>query len=621
MAEGDVRSTSSTDALPVAPSMGPGLAAVDFPRRSVTVNRRDLLISLLAIVIGVLGGLVAKALFVLIGLITNVSFYGRWSTSFAAPQGNHLGVWVIGVPVAGGIIVGLMARFGAKGIRGHGIPEAMEQVLFNESRVRPRLVWLKPISSAFAIGTGGPFGAEGPIIATGAALGSVVGQLLRTTADERKVLLSAGAAAGMAATFMSPVSAVLLSVELLLFEYRPRSLIPTSLASVAATSVRIAFEGASPIFPMPHIAEPGAAALATYVLIGALVGVVAVGASKVVYWVEDVFGKTGVHWMWWPALGAIPVGVIGYFAPETLGVGYSNITGILSGSYLIPTLLSLSLLKFASWSVALGSNTAGGTLAPLFTIGGACGAILGIGAAALFPAAGIDPRIAALVGMASIFAGAARALMASAVFAFEATLQPLGLLPVLGGCAAAYLVASRLSATTIMTEKLARRGAHVVSDYVADYLEGVRSRHAMTRPVTVLRAEQTLGDVRAWLASKTPEARYQGFPIVDVDGHLCGVLTRLELLESEAPEDARVATLIQRAPVFVYEDTALRSAADLMAEARVGRLPVLSRATGEVAGILSRSDILDAHRERLREAQVPTVELHLGHHHDKAASA
>jgi H+/Cl- antiporter ClcA len=349
-----------------------------------------------------------------------------------------------------------MARYGSPAIRGHGIPEAMEQVLSNESRIKPRLIFLKPISAAIAIGTGGPFGAEGPIIATGGALGSVAGQLMRITADERKTLLAAGAAAGMAATFGSPVSAVLLAIELLLFEYRARSLVPVSLAAATATGVRMAFSGSAPVFPMPNLGQPSGSALVTYIVIGAIIGILSVFVTRAVYAVEDGFEKIPVHWMWWPAIGAVAVGVIGWIAPRTLGVGYDNIEKIIAGNIVGSALLVLVVLKFISWAIALGSGTSGGTLAPLFTIGGGLGSAIGAVIIAVAPSLGVDIRIAALVGMAAIFAGASRALLASVVFAFETTRQPMGLLPLLAGCSAAYLASLLLMRNTIMTEKLAR---------------------------------------------------------------------------------------------------------------------------------------------------------------------
>ncbi|WNG61537.1 chloride channel protein [Archangium gephyra] len=596
--------TGDRESLPVAPSMGPTLE--NEPRGPLSaqpVDKRLVLISGLCILLAVAAGLVAQVLGRLIAFITNLAFFGRLSLQEVSPADNTLGPWVIVIPVLGALVVGVMARYGSKAIRGHGIPEAMEQVLLNRSRIPPRITFLKPVSAAVSIGTGGPFGAEGPIIATGGALGSLLGQVLKVTADERKVLLAAGAGAGMAATFGAPVSAVLLAIELLLFEFRPRSVIPVALATCTATAVRMAFVGGAPAFAMPDVAAPGGSALAFYIGMGAFIGVASVVATRLVYRIEDAFEKLPLHWMWWPALGAIAVGVVGWFEPRTLGVGYSNIEDIISGRFVGTAALVFCLLKFTSWSIALGSGTSGGTLAPLFTIGGGLGSALGALAVWLVPGLGVDVRIAALVGMAAIFAGASRALLTSVVFAFETTRQPMGLLPLLGGCAAAYLVSSLLMRHSIMTEKLARRGARVPMEYAADVLANTLVAAHGLRPVVTLAAEDTVVQARAWLAGGGAGTRHQGFPVVDGMGRLVGVITRRELLEGEVVEGRRVRELIRKPPAVVFEDSTLREAADHMVREDVGRLPVVKRGEPwKVVGILTRSDLLAAHRRRLEDA-------------------
>jgi chloride channel protein, CIC family len=612
MPEHEASRTAPAEALPIAPSMGPALATAAIERRVSSVDVRVLFVSVLSICIALAAGLVAQSFTKLIGLITNLAFYGRVSTSFASPAGNHLGLLVIGVPVIGGLVVGAMARYGSKAIRGHGIPEAMEQILFNESRIPARMTFLKPLSAAIAIGTGGPFGAEGPIIATGGALGSLVGQVLKVTADERKTLLCAGAAAGMAATFGSPVSAVLLAIELLLFEYRPRSIIPVALASATATGMRGAFVGFDPVFTMPNIAPPTPAALAAYILLGAVVGVASVGVTRAVYWVEDAFERLPVHWMWWPAIGAVTVGVVGYFAPRTMGVGYDNIQDIISGRLVGTTLALLCALKFVSWSVALGSGTSGGTLAPLFTLGGALGALLGGTASWVVPSLGVDARIAALVGMAAMFAGASHATLASVVFAFETTRQPMGLLPLLGGCTAAYLISCLCMRTSIMTEKIARRGLHIKTEYSVDVLSQALVKDFVTRSVVVLAADDRVGDTREWIASDDKDAGHGAFPVVDASGDLIGVLTRRDVLNRSQHDDTRLDDMIRRAPEVTYEDCSLREAADKMVNGGIGRLPVVARSAPKtVVGIVTLRDLLSAHRRRLdgeRLAQ-PSIKL------------
>jgi chloride channel protein, CIC family len=553
----------------------------------------------LALLIAAGAGVLAEALVALIGLITNLSFYGRVSLALSSPADNALGPLVVLVPVVGGLIVGVMARWGSPAIRGHGIPEVMERVLVGESRIPPRVTMLKPVGSALSIGTGGPFGAEGPIIASGGALGSLVGQALRVTADERKILLAAGAAAGMAAIFGAPVSATILAVELLLFEYRARSLAPVALASAMAAALRLAFHGPAPVFPMPVIGTPSGAALAAYTAIGVLIGGLGVAVSRGLYHIEDAFELLPIHWMWWPALGGVVVGVMGYLVPRTLGVGYDNIRQLLDGSLAGRALLLLVVAKLVSWSIALGSGTAGGTLAPLFTIGGGAGVLVGGVVAALLPALGMDPRVAGLVGMAAAFTGASRALLASVVFAFEATRQPMGLLPLLAGCTGAYLISLRTMRYTIMTERLARRGTAVITEYSADYLSRLLVRDHASRAVVTIPADELIGTAQAWLTSGVAPT-HQGFPVVDGVGRVVGVLTRRDLLAPGLDETARVRDLVHREPIMIPGRRTLREAADMMVRAKVGRLPVVAD-DGALCGILSRSDLLAAHERRLDE--------------------
>ena len=421
--------------------------------------------SSLAIVLAIAVGFTAIGLGHLIDLFTNLAFFGRLSFSEAHPAEASLGPWLFAVTIAGGLLVGLLARFGSPAIRGHGIPEAMERVLEHESRIPLRMTFLKPLSAAIAIGTGGPFGAEGPIIATGGALGSVLGQLLPTSARERKALLAAGAAAGMAATFGTPVSAVLLAVELLLFELSPRTLVPVALAASVGTLIGMSSRGPEAVFAMDAIAAPGTEAFLCYLVLGGFVGLLSVGVTEAVYRVESWFERLPLHWAWWPALGAIVVAAAGLVVPRALGVGYDNLRDLVHGAIAVGPLAMLITFKFIAWSVALGSGTSGGTLAPLFTFGGGVGALCGVALAAALPSAGVDPRLAALVGMASMFAGASRALLASILFAFETTRQPLALMPLVGGTSMAFFVSSLLMRHSIMTRQIVARGVAAPTEY------------------------------------------------------------------------------------------------------------------------------------------------------------
>lgn len=460
----------TAESIPLSPTLTP-LQGQRRLRKSGGVDKRVFYLSIQAIINALVIGVVAKALVYLIDLVTNIAFYGKFSFENVSPGNNHLGIFVIIVPIIGGLIVGVMARFGSEAIRGHGIPEAMEKIILDESKIPPLITLLKPISAAFSIGTGGPFGAEGPIIATGGAFGSVTGQIMHISPAERKIMLAAGACAGMAAIFGSPLAAVLLAIELLLFEFSPRSIIPVTLACITGGGMHLLLFGTSPVFAMAEMVPPTSSALVVYVLMGVLIGVVAAYVSKSVYAVEDLFDKLPMHWMWWPAIGAIAVGVVGYFAPFTMGVGYENISHLLSGTLPLTMLFSLCIMKYISWVISLGSGTSGGTLAPLFTIGGALGALIGTGLLHFFPGLEINVATAALVGMAAMFAGSSRALLTSIIFAMETTGQPNGLLPLLGACVAAYFVSFFLMEGSIMTEKINRRGVATPENYEPDMLQ------------------------------------------------------------------------------------------------------------------------------------------------------
>ncbi|MDA3889773.1 MAG: chloride channel protein [Allgaiera sp.] len=467
MSRHPVDEASTTPGLPITTGLAPTLEQAGVERQAKALDRRSIVIVLLGIALAVVVALVARALVYLIGFITNLAFYGRISGELSSPAGNHLGLWVIAVPVAGSLIVGVMARYGSKAIRGHGIPEAMEQILTNESRIPRRITFLKPLSAAIAIGTGGPFGAEGPIIATGGALGSWLGQVVHVTSQERKTLLAAGAAAGMTEIFGTPFSAILLAIELLVFEFRPRSFVPVTAAALTAIALRPLVFGAAPLFHVGTFSSATGTQLLLYAAEGAVMGLFAVAMSRSIYFIEDMFEKLPLHWMWWPALSSVVVGVVGVVSPHTMGVGYENIDRILSGQFVGTTLAVFCALKFLSWSVALGSGTSGGTLAPIFTIGGGAGVLVGQAMQALFPAAGVDLRMAGLIGMSASFAGASRALFTSVVFAMEITQQFDTLLPLLAGCTTAFITSALTMRTTIMTERLVRRGHHVPSEYFA----------------------------------------------------------------------------------------------------------------------------------------------------------
>lgn len=567
-------------------------------------SRRIIYLCFAAVLIAVLAVVTAKVLVSLINLVTNLVFLQRVSMVESAPHQSTSPWWFIIAPPIGGLIVGLLARYGSAAIRGHGIPEAMEQILTNFSRIPPRITILKPLSSAIAIGTGGPFGAEGPVIATGGALGSFFGQIFKVTAVERKVLLAAGAASGMTAIFGTPIAAVVLAIELLLFEFRARSLAPIGIACAVAAGARVFVFGPGPVFAINNIDTPHSEALFIYVVVGAVIGLIAVGITKLVYVVEDLFEKIPLHWMWWPAIGGVGVGLIGFFAPKTLGVGYENIVDLLNGKVVGGALFLLVIAKLVSWLIALGSGTSGGTLAPLFTIGGGLGAILGIAVQNYFPFAGTDIRLFALVGMAALFTGASRALLTTVIFTFEATLQPVGLLPLLGSCTAAYLVSLVMMRNTIMTEKIVRRGILVPSEYEADYLTRQSVAAMGIKEVTCVQESDLLGDIRKEISFTRRTQSHHGYPVLDKDGNLIGVITRKEIFSSANPPEATAKSIIKREPVVAFDHITMREAADLMVKHKVGRLPIVAEEEPKkVIGIITRSDLLEVHSTRIQEEE------------------
>ncbi|MGE5568895.1 MAG: chloride channel protein [Rhodospirillales bacterium] len=578
-----------------------------------TVDARLVPISLLAIPIGLIASCLALALLKLIGIFTNLFYFQRWNTELLSPASNNLGIAAVLVPVAGGLIIGLMARYGSERIRGHGIPEAIESILLNGSRVQPRLAVLKPVSSAISIGSGGPFGAEGPIIMTGGAFGSVIAQLFHLSSAERKALLVAGAAAGMSATFAAPVSAVLLAIELLLFEWKPRSIIPVALASATAATARRYLIGLGPLFPVPaHQLFIGPAGLAGCAMAGILAGAVSAALTWAVYKAEDAFQKLPIHWMWWPAIGGLAVGLGGLVFPQALGVGYETIGALLQGDVPRTTIAGILIVKSVIWAISLGSGTSGGVLAPLLMIGGAVG-----GVEAMFlpnEGAGFWP----LISMGAILGGTMRSPLTGIVFAIELTHDLNSLLPLLVANILAYAFTVRFLKRSILTEKIARRGYHLSREYAIDPLEVLFARDVMQTDFAAFGSSQTLAEVAAFSGPDCLRKGQHLYPVVQQDRQLWGVLTRKDMERAIAQTpvpDAPIGSLARRGVVVAYVDEPLRVIVNRMAETGRTRLPVLaSHQKREVAGIISLEDLLRArvrnlaeerHRERVLRVRFP----------------
>lgn len=583
-------------------SMGnaPGLGKLgDF-----TTTPRVVFISLLAIGIGIVSAVIALLLLRLIGLFTNLFFFQRWGYALVSPAGNKLGFAEVLVPVIGALIIGFMARYGSERIRGHGIPEAIESILISGSKIEPKVAILKPISSAISIGSGGPFGAEGPIIMTGGAFGSMIAQLFHLTSAERKTLLVAGAAGGMSATFGSPVAAVLLAVELLLFEWKPRSLVPVALASAAAAVLRHYIIGGTPLFPTPpHTAFIGITGFLGCVVVGILAGALSALLTIAVYASEDAFQHLPIHWMWWPAIGGVVIGIGGLIFPQALGVGYDTIGSLLQGNVPFKVILGVLIVKSIIWSVSLGSGTSGGVLAPLLMIGGALGGV----EAMFLPNEGVGFWV--LISMGAVMGGTMRSPFTGIIFVLELTHDVNALLPLLVAVVIAHAFTVLVMRRSILTEKVSRRGYHLSREYSTDPLEIIFVREVMRTNVVALSAKlspKALAHALHDPVSPKNQVQYL-YPVLDAEKHLVGVVTRKDLQtfaqrEHAENKEIQLDALVHKQPVVAYADEPMRAIVERMADTGFTRFPVVERDDPrKLLGMVSLRDLLKARARNLDE--------------------
>lgn len=557
-----------------------------------------IILALAALPIGAGAACGAWILLKLIAIATNLFWFGRLSTVNLDPVDARVGLAVVAIPVIGSVMIGLMARFGSDKIRGHGIPEAIEAILYGESRLSLKVAILKPLSSAISIGSGGPFGAEGPIIMTGGAIGSLFAQRFKLSAAERKTLLVAGAAAGMTGIFGTPLAAILLAVEVLLFEWKPRSFVPVVLAVLIALGVRPFLLGAGPLFPfaassMPVWWQTGGLALG----LGAILGFEAALLSSLLYRVEDVFHRLPVHWMWWPAIGGVVVGIGGLIDAHVLGAGYSNIQALLDGSLTIRVVLALLVVKAIVWLVALGSGTSGGVLAPLLILGGALGALVGH----FLPG---SVGFWALIGMAGIMSGAMRAPLTGAIFVVELTGHFNALPSTIAASAGAYAVSVLIMRRSILTEKIARRGRHILQEYTVDPLEFLQAEQVMTANPVTLPGDMSIREAVDFFSKA---AAHRSYPVVDRDSRLLALVSRSDALrwqvEGDLDETSLTEALSDASQPFAYPESPIGEVADLMVETGIGRIPIVNADTDRVVGILSRHDLLKARSTGRRAEQ------------------
>lgn len=566
----------------------------------MTSTASRLRLCVLAVPVGIAISFVGVALIWMIHTITALAFHGTLHGHELKPGYESWGAWGILVPAIGGLIVGLIARYGSPAIRGHGIPEAMQGIMVGQSKIPARVAFLKPISTAIAIGTGGPFGAEGPIIATGSAVGSLVGQWLPNSQVERKILLACGAAAGMTAVFGTPLAALLLAIELLLFEFRGRSFLPVAIAAATAMAVRTSLNiEPLPMLPYAAVHAPGPMLMGGSLLLGIACGVFSVVITRTVSFLEHAFEKLPIHWMWWPAIGGLAVGAIGWLDPRILGPGYGNLRALLQGNLPLQALALLLVCKFLAWAIAVASGTASGTLAPVMTIGGAAAVLVAHGLQLIPGLESFPLGFAALIGMAALFAGASRAFLASVAFGFEATHSTTSFGPLLIACAAAVILSRIGMRDSIMTEVLTKKGVRVPEDYEPDALHALDVAHVMEKNPLSVPPDLTVQELAdRTLTPGSPWHDVRVVPIVCGDNILRGLISRADLLEAirHAPGATVLEAGVER-PITIHPDESVAAAADRLIEHGIGRLPVVDRSESpKLLGLITRRSILEARR-------------------------
>jgi CIC family chloride channel protein len=556
----------------------------------------------LAIVVGAIAGLGAVVFRWLISSVQTLFFSnGAEYLGFMGPY------YIILLPAVGGLIVGLIIRYGAREAKGHGVPEVMEAAALKGGRIRPRVSLVKALASSICIGSGGSVGREGPIVQIGSSMGSTLGQWLGLSDEWVRTLLACGAAGGISATFNTPIGGVFFAMEVIMGRFISPKFGYVVISSVAAQFVAYAFLGSQPSFDIIPYEMVSYWETLSYAVLGIAAALAATLFIRVLYKLEDFFDAWHIPEFLKPAIGGLGIGLIGLYSYDLFGVGYGNVFWVstmsvdqaLLGEIALSSLAILLILKIAATSLTLGSGGSGGIFAPSLFIGAMLGGALGTVAHMLFPSYIAPSGAYALVGMAAVFAGATRASFTAIIMLFEMTRNYTIILPLMIAVVISTVISRALNRETIYTLKLVRRGVDLRQINKASPLREVTVEEAMTRDFPTVLPTMPIRELMA----KLRHTGHHGFPVVDEKGELVGVVTIADVesaMAQERPSALTVKDIASRSVVVAYPDEYIHDVLVKLGTHDVGRIPVVERRNPKrLLGVLRRHDVLTAYSKTL----------------------
>jgi CIC family chloride channel protein len=511
--------------------------------------------------------------------------------------------YIILIPAIGGLIIGPLIYFFAKEAKGHGVPEVISAMVLQGGKIRLRVPIVKAIASSICIGSGGSVGREGPIIQIGSAIGSAIGQFFKLTEEKTKTLVACGAAAGIAATFNAPLGGIFFALEVVLREYGLRNFSSVVLSSVTATVISRSFLGNSPAFQLPPFELYGLVDIPFYFVLGVISALIAWLFIKVLYKSEDIFNSLEIPEYLKPAIGGLVIGLIGLYFPQIFGVGYGVIENTINKGIALGTIVTLVFLKIIATSVTLGSGGSGGIFAPSLFIGALLGEAFGKLISLIFPTIEIPPGAFALVGMAAVFAGTAHAPISAILLLFEMTGNYKILPPLMITCVISVILVRWMTKYSIYTLKLYRKGIDIEQFRVIDYMGSITVSEAMISDVIYVVQSDTVKDV----GLKIKSTNHRGFPVLDGEGKLVGIVTRKDINRAlaEGESVSEVRNVMTRNIIVCYPDESLKTALHKMAERNIGRMPVVNRDDQKhIIGLISRKSLMKAYNQALEVTSV-----------------